>query len=184
MAERKRLSDILPLNSEREKLEDAWDSTKPADDLKPLPSGEYRCAVLCGELFTAKSGTAGYKLTLEVIDGEHAGRRVWHDIWLTPAAMAMAKRDLGKLGVVQLEQLERPLPEGITVAAKIALRKDDDGQEFNRVRSFDVVAIEPPEPDAFAMQSTGSNGEADRDDAAGSTVDDQGYDWGKGEQTR
>src|SRR5512135_2137919 len=129
MAGRKQLSDIL-LNSERERLERTWSTVKAADDLKPIPSGEYRCRVVNGELFNAKSGTPGYKLTLEVLDGEHAGRRVWHDIWLSDAALALAKRDLCKLGVEHPSQLEQSLPGGIVVVAKVALRRGDDRAEF------------------------------------------------------
>src|SRR6516164_2954902 len=114
MNERKKLSDILP-RSDRERIAGVWDSTKPADDLKPIPAGEYRCRIIDGALFNAKSGTAGYKLTLEVLGGDHAGRRLWHDIWLTEAAMSLAKRDLGKLGVTSFEQLDRPLPVGIII---------------------------------------------------------------------
>ena len=66
MIERKKLADIL-LNSDRDKLGRIWESTKAADDLKPLPSGEYRCSVASGELFNAKSGTPGYKLKLIVL---------------------------------------------------------------------------------------------------------------------
>ena len=61
------------MNSDRERLERTWGTTKPADDLKPIPSGEYRCRVINGELFNSKGGTPGYKLTLDVSDGEHAG---------------------------------------------------------------------------------------------------------------
>ena len=100
MPERKKLADIL-LNSDREKLGRDWDSTKAADDLKPLPSGEYRCSIASGELFNAKQGTPGYKLKLVVLEGEHADRVVWHDVWLTEAALPMAKRDLGKLGITE-----------------------------------------------------------------------------------
>src|SRR4051794_29565241 len=129
---RKRLSDIL-LNSDRDRLERTWDTTKAADDLKPLPEGEYRCLIVNGELASAKTGTPGYKLTLEVLDGEHAGRRLWHDMWLTEKSVAMAKRDLSKLGVDRLEQLEQPLPEGIIIKARVALRRNDDGTEYNRL---------------------------------------------------
>jgi hypothetical protein len=172
MTERKKLADIL-LNSEREKLDRQWDSTKAADDLKPLPTGEYRCSFASGELFTAKKGTLGYKLKLVVVEGEHADRVVWHDVWLSEAALPMAKRDLGKLGITSLEQLERPLPEGIVVAAKVALRKNDDGTEYNRVNRLDVVGIEPPEPEPFAP-SQHSNGDE--------TTDGAGFDWGTGQQ--
>jgi hypothetical protein len=148
MIERKKLSDIL-----RESDRDAsvlvrqWKNTKAAEDLAPLPPGEYLFRILSGELFASKSKTPGYKLTLEVAEGEHAGRRCWNDIWLTAAALPIAKRDLGKIGVTDLEQLERPLPAGILIRAKIALRRNDDGAEYNRVVRFESVGIEPG--DAF-----------------------------------
>jgi hypothetical protein len=186
MSERKKLSDILP-RSDRERMAGVWASAKPAEDLKPIPAGEYRCRIIDGALFNAKSGTAGYKLTLEVLEGEHAGRRLWHDVWLSEAAVSLAKRDLGKLGVTSLEQLEQPLPEGIVIDARVALRRGDNGEEFNRITRFDVVAIEPPEPEPFAPSSasTGpapsSNGEPAEPDND-STFDQQGFDWESGQQ--
>jgi hypothetical protein len=173
MIVRKRLSDIL-LNSDRERLERSWSTTKAADDLKPIPGGEYRCRVVSGELFNARGGTPGYKLTLEVLDGEHAGRRLWHDVWLSEAALPLAKRDLGKLGVEHLSQLERPLPPGIVIAAKVALRRGDDGSEFNRLTRFEVVEIERPQADPFAPQ--------DMADADPDPTDGDAFDWSRGER--
>ena len=147
---RKSLSDILH-DGERRSLSDAWGSTEAAEDFAALPSGEYVARIVAGELFTSRSkGTPGYKLAFRVIEGDHDGRQFWHDVWLTPAALPMAKRDLGKLGVTELEQLERPLPPGIRCKVKLALRKDDDGTEYNRVRNFEIVGIDMPEDDAFA----------------------------------
>jgi hypothetical protein len=174
MSERKKLTDIL-LNGDRDRLSTIWQSAKPADDLKPIPSGEYRCRIIDGALVNARSGTAGYKLTLEVLEGEHAGRRLWHDVWLSEAAISLAKRDLGKLGVKSLEQLERPLPEGIVIDARVALRRGDNGEEFNRVSRFDVVGIERPEPEPFAPGAEPTDG---------STTDEDGFDWANGEQER
>jgi hypothetical protein len=171
MSERKKLTDIL-LNGDRDRLSSIWQSAKPADDLRPVPSGEYRCRIIDGALFNAKSGTAGYKITLEVVEGEHAGRRLWHDAWLSEAAVSLAKRDLGKLGVTSLEQLERPLPDGI-IDARVALRRGDNGEEFNRVSRFDVVGIEPAEPEPFAPGAR--LGEP-------STADEGGFDWATGQQ--
>lgn len=85
-----------------------------------------------------------------MLEGEHEGRQFWNDVWLTEAALPMAKRDLGKLGVSALEQLEEPLPLGIRCKVKLTLRRDGDGTEYNKVRSFEVLGIDPPEPDAFA----------------------------------
>lgn len=155
MNERKKLSDILR-GSDRDKLTTQWRETEAAKDLAPLPPGEYLFRILSGELFTSKQGTPGYKLSLEVAEGEHEGRRCWHEVWLTQAALPMAKRDLGKIGVTDLEQLERPLPPGILIRAKIALRKNDDGSENNRVVRFDPAGIEPgdafePPPESRAI---------------------------------
>lgn len=148
---RKSLSDILA-NGARDTLSRAWGETQAAGDYgTPLPAGEYVARIVGGELFTSRTkGTAGYKLTFRALEGDHAGRQFWHDVWLTPAALPMAKRDLAKLGVTSLEQLERPLPPGIRCKAKLSLRRDDDGIEYNRVRSFEVIGIDPPETDAFA----------------------------------
>lgn len=155
--ERKKLSDILA-NGSKEALSQAWDRTIAAADFAPLPAGEYVAYVVSGELFTSKTkATAGYKLSFRVLEGEHAGRLFWDDLWLTPAALPMAKRDLGKLGVTSLDQLERPLPPGIRCKVKLVLRRDDDGTERNRVRSFEVVGIDSPEQDAFAPQSPNGN---------------------------
>jgi hypothetical protein len=177
MSERKKLSDIL-LNSDRDRIAQAWESTKPADDLKPIPPGKYRCRIIDGALINAQTGTPGYKLTLEVIEGEQARRRLWWDCWLSEAAVPLAKRDLGKLGVTSLEQLERPLPEGIIVVAKVALRRGDNDEGFNRVTGFEVVGIEPPSPEPFAPKPTGEGEQGQEADR----LDDDGFDWETGER--
>lgn len=147
---RKSLLDILR-EGDRQNLARAWGDTQAAEDFAPLPAGEYVARIIGGELFTSRTkGTAGYKLTFKVVEGAYQGRQFWHDIWLTLPALPMAKRDLAKLGVTALEQLERPLPPGIRCRVKLALRQNDDGTEYNRVRSFEVIGIDPPEQDAFA----------------------------------
>jgi len=151
-----KLSDILA-NRDGEQLRRAWKTTEAADDFAPLPRGEYVAHIIACELFNSRDkGTPGFKLTFKVIDGDHAGRQFWHDIWLTPAALPMAKRDLGKLGVTDLEQLERSLPSHMRCSVKLALRRDDDGTEYNRVRRFDVLGIDEPERDAFAPDDVSS----------------------------
>ncbi len=155
MNDRKKLTDILH-NGDRDSLTRAWQSTAAAAEFAPLPKGEYTFRVLAGELFTAKSGTPGYKITLEVTEGEFQGRRAWADWWLTLAAMPMTKRDLAKLGIEALYQLERPLPPGILIRGKLVLRTDDDGNERNRLVRFDFIGIEPG--DAFEPPADGPSG--------------------------
>jgi hypothetical protein len=170
--QRKSLSEILP-KADRDRLAAAWDATKPADDLGLLPAGEYRCRILDGGLSPAKTGTLGYKVTFEIIDGAHTGRRIWYDIWLTPAAMGIAKRELARIGITDFNQLDRPLPSGILATVKLDVRKEDDGTERNRVTTFRVTGIEAAEPDPFAP-------DAGPDD--GSTTDADSFDWATGRQ--
>lgn len=144
-----KLSDIL--HGGADALQSAWDATEAAGEFGALPAGEYVARITAGELENSKSNqTPGYKLTFRIIEGDFADRRFWHDIWLTEAALPMAKRDLLKLGVSRLEQLEQPLPQGIRCKVKLALRKDDNKAERNRVVQFDVLGINAPEVDEFA----------------------------------
>lgn len=156
-----RLTDLFN-NDDTKKaaISKAFDSATAAGDFEPLPAGVYVAHVINGELTNAKSGTAGYKLTFRIIEGEHANRQFWHDIWLTPAAIPMAKRDLGKLGITKLEQLENPLPVGIRCECQLVKRKSDDGTEYNRVRRFDVVGIDadPTADDEFADDTAETEG--------------------------
>lgn len=150
MLPRRKLTEILH-DDDRRELEKAWSESEAAKDLLPLPKGDYIARIIDGRTDTARTGTAGYKLKFRVLEGAHAGRLFWHDVWLTALALPMTKRDLGKLGIKSLEQLEKPLPHGIRCRVKLALRREEDGTEYNRVRSFEVIGIDPPdEPDAFA----------------------------------
>jgi hypothetical protein len=147
MFNRKRLSDILA-NGKDDKFRRDWNSTQAADEFGPLPPGEYPVRILSGELFTSKRNeTPGYKLTCEVTAGDHEGSRLWIDFWLTQAALPMTKRDLAKIGIKRPEQLEQPLPPGILLRVKVALRRDDDGKERNQVKRFEYAGVEPG--DAF-----------------------------------
>jgi hypothetical protein len=148
---RKSLVDVLN-GTTRDELTRKFDEAEAAGDMLPLPRGTYRCRVTDGELVTSKSGTPGYTLTFTVDDGDHKGRRLWHSVWLTEAAMPMSKRDLAKLGVTSLDQLDRPLPAGFVCDVKVALRVDDDGVERSRVLVFNVVEVlaDPTGDDDFA----------------------------------
>ena len=155
-----KLSDIL--NGNGGNFNDQWNNTEAAGDFGPVPRGEYVCHVTKGELETSRSkGTPGYKVEFTILDGEFKGRKLWLDCWLTGPALPMSKRDLGKLGIVSTEQMERPLPRGIRCKVTVVLRKDDDGIERNRVRSFEVVGIDTPEADPFTPKPEGDAAEPD-----------------------
>lgn len=155
------LSKILAAENTSE-IQRLWDATKPAGDFAPLPAGEYVARFAAGARKESKSrGTQGYEIEFQVIEGEHAGRRIWHDVWLTPLAISWAKRDLAKLGIVSPEQLDQPIQQGFVCAVKLVLRTEDDGTQRNKVRSFDVLRIETPAAEPFAPVDEPHDDDAD-----------------------
>ncbi|QVL34219.1 hypothetical protein KIH39_10020 [Telmatocola sphagniphila] len=147
MEPRKRLSDILAESASRKSFSELWKNTKPARDFVVIPAGEYLCRVRSGELgVTKEKGTRFYKLGFEIVEGEFARRRVWHDSWLTPDALPYTKRDLEKIGIYTEEQLEEPLPTGILVKLRLVVRRDEDGKERNRIKSFEYFGREEADP--------------------------------------
>ncbi len=131
---------------------DGWNEVQAADDYgTPIPAGKYVCIWRKGELTTSKKGTPSYKLTLEVETGDHAGRKVWFDIWLTPASRTIAKRDLEKLGITNpREQLKQPIPKWLRLQVQVGRQADDSGTERNSVLAFKVLERIQPEADPFA----------------------------------
>ena len=145
-----RLSDILANNGDDD-FKNLWDSTEATGEMAPLPAGEYIAHIVDGKLdCSTKKGTPGYNVTFKVLVGDYFGRIFWDTYWLTPAALPQTKRDLAKLGITSLEQLEQPLPKYIRCKCKLALRRDDEGNERNRLKSFEVIGLDKPEDDPFA----------------------------------
>ncbi len=142
--ESKSLADSIRQScGDTQSLESAWNETEAAADFEPLPAGEYIGYVSGGELGESRNGTPRYRVKFTVHEGEHVGRVLTHDSWLTGKALPLAKRDLGKLGISSVADLHRPLAQPVRVRAKVALRTDDDGTRYNRIRGFDVEATPP-----------------------------------------
>lgn len=136
----RRLTDILNGES-REELSRRFQEAQAAEEYAPLPKGIYTAEISSSELTSSTAGKPGFVLGFVVGDGEHKGRRIWHTLWLTPPAMPMTKRDLQKIGITSLDQLERPVPMGIICKITVALRTDDDGEMRNRISRFEVVEV-------------------------------------------
>jgi hypothetical protein len=148
--QRKSLSDIL--NGSGGNFNERWNSTEAAGEFGPVPRGVYVCHATKGELESSRSkSTPGYKVEFTILDGEFKGRKLWHDCWLTPAALPQSKRDLSKLGITSPAQMELPLPKWIRCNVTAVLRRDDDGIERNRVHNFTVLGVDPVEVDPFSL---------------------------------
>jgi hypothetical protein len=138
---RPRLDSILSGSGSGGNFDDLWNATDAAGERDPLPPGRYLCLVVNGELAESRTkATPSYKLTFEVVEPtDFAGRKLWHDLWLTPKALPTSKRDLAKLGIVRPDQLRQAPPAGMLADVRVALRTEDDGRQFNRVNGFEII---------------------------------------------
>jgi len=132
---------------------DAQNHVAPAaPDRAPLPRGMYQVIVMASDLKPTQAGTGHYiELTLQVIDGEHSGRRVWDRLNVSnpnKTAEDIAKRQLQLLclaaGVTTLTDTEQL--HDIPVLAEIDLDRKDPSR--NRVRGYASVSAGKPLPQA------------------------------------
>jgi hypothetical protein len=118
--------------------------------------------VVEGRLATAKTGTPSFKVVLEILEGEHAGRKCFYDIWLTPSALRVSGYELARLGYRSIHELdERPLPTGLLADVKVVIHRDDDGAERNRVKSFVLVDADAPAADFAPAEQDAHKAEGD-----------------------
>lgn len=144
---RPRLADILG-DDIRESLSRIWDETQAAQDYSAIPKGRYLLEAVAATLDQSAKGTPAYCIRFRVIDPEspHHGRLVFHRSYLTKAALAISKRDLKTLGITDLDQLEKPLPQGIRVEADVIVRTLDDGRQTNELRNLKSAPMAEPDP--------------------------------------
>jgi len=119
---------------------------------EPLPRGMYQVIVMGSDLKPTQAGTGHYiELTLQVIDGEHSGRRIWDRLNVSnpnKTAEDIAKRQLQLLclaaGVTTLTDTEQL--HDIPVLAEIDLDRKDPSR--NRVMGYASVSAGKPLPQA------------------------------------
>lgn len=146
------LSEILSENA-RKAIEDTWASTSAAEDYSPMTCGNYNAKLLKLKTGQIPNGKPYLKLIFQIEDGEFCGRRVSKTLWLTPAAMPYTKRELSKIEILQLEELENPIPKHFICRIYVVKEKKSDDREFNNVKSFNVLGFEPEAADPFAPQA-------------------------------
>lgn len=80
-----------------------WDDTSAAEGFEPIPEGWYTAIIESVEDKETKAGTGRYlKCTLQVVDGDFQGRKVWANFnYQNPSAKAQA------IGKIQLRALAK-----------------------------------------------------------------------------
>ena len=135
-----------------DKLDEEFQKTEAAQDGGGiLPAGTYRMKAV-GKLKKSKvKQTNFFELEMTVTDGEHVGRKIWHQVWLTPDSLQLAKRDLDRLGVKSLKALRGPLPSWV-LEVVVKVRVDDDGEARNHIRRFKLIETLPADPAAGRIE--------------------------------
>lgn len=107
---------------------------KPQEGFDPIPAGWYHARIIESEAKPTKSGDGGYiELTLEIIDGAHAGRKVFDrlNLWnANPTAVEIAQRRLSAYcwgaGVMLIQDTQQL--HGFPLNIKVSIREDKTGQ--------------------------------------------------------
>ena len=134
-------------------LEHLFESTEAAQDRSdPIPRGRYELALEGADFGKSQQkGTPCIVLVLMVTSGDHEGRKIWHQLWLTENAMAWTKRDLAKFGINHLSDMNNgSLPRGAVVKADVVVKQNDDGKQWNEITGMDSTTEKwSPGKDAF-----------------------------------
>lgn len=128
-------------------------------DFDPLPAGEYLMQISDSELREKDNGDTGLNLTLEVVDGPLANRKVWdylNIVHSNATAQSIAQRRLADYclacGVPVIQDSEEL--HFTPFIAKVAQEKrKDTGEMSNRIKAVRAAGSAPPENKPAAQQA-------------------------------
>lgn len=127
-----------------------YDTTvEPMGDFNPLPEGDYLVVVADSTEQKTKAGTGSYlELTLEVVDGQYKGRKLWDRLNLNnpnAKAVEIAQRQLA--AICRAVGVPRPQDSaelhGIPLVAAVKLR-EWEGRMQNEVKAYKPASTKAP----------------------------------------
>jgi hypothetical protein len=129
------------------RLDETFVAEDHPDEFELLPAGVYLLQVTESEIADNKAGTGKIlKITLEIVEGEFAGRFLWERLNIrhpTPQAQAIALKQLAKLanavGVPNFDDTEELHYK--PVIARVGIRKDKSGEyrDQNVIQGYEAV---------------------------------------------
>lgn len=134
-------------------------TTDPRISFDAIPAGKYQAVIIASEEKPTKAGNGSYlELTLEIIDGEFAKRRVWDRLNLNnpnDQAVGIARATLSAIcRAVNVPKLRdsaqlHDLPMTIRVIQK---KNEQSGEMGNEIKGYEPAGgaapakVEPPKP--------------------------------------
>lgn len=124
---------------------------EPQADLSPIPAGEYRAAIIDSQMKSTKSGNGQYlELTMEIVDGQYKGRRLWDRLNLAnpnATAVQIARSTLSSIcrAVGVLTPKDSSELHNRPMVVRVALRKrEDNGEDTNEVKGYKAAGNASP----------------------------------------
>ncbi len=152
-----------------------WDETEAAPDYAPVPAGNYDVRLVKMHSGVSGHGTPCVNMEFRILEGDYAGRSLRHTIYLSPKALRYAKRDLAKLGMTSMEQVDGPTPKGLRCRVSVRRRNHDDGRSFNEIAAFELLGTDATdEDDKKAGSDEWGAIEASNEDDLHDNVDSEG----------
>lgn len=116
---------------------------EPNAGFDPVPAGKYACVIAASEMKPTKYGDGEYlQLELEIIEGEHRGRKLWDRLLLrhpNPQTVQIAKGTLSAICRAVSVMTPRDSVElhGIPLSVNVKVERRSDNDELaNRVSSY------------------------------------------------
>jgi len=119
-----------------------------APNFDEVPDGKYQARIDSVRLDRSQKGDPMIKWDLIVIAGPHAGRHVFKNSVITPAALPFVKGDLKTLGM-QLERfsdLSHRLTELLDLTLEITKRTRDEFTNVYFNKRIQIAGSSPPPP--------------------------------------
>jgi len=123
---------------------------EPTTEFEPLPAGKYLAAITESEMKPTKSGGGSYlKLTFQILDGPHKGRKLWSHLNLNhsnPTTVQIARGELSAVcravGVMTPRDSVdlHNLPLVISVKSK---KREDTGELTNEIKGYEPKNAAP-----------------------------------------
>ncbi|MCG5247960.1 DUF669 domain-containing protein [Methylorubrum extorquens] len=134
-------------------------------DFEPLPAGPYMVQVIDSDVIETKAGTGLIlKLTMEVMDGPHANRKVWANLnFKNPNATAqrIAQEHIKQIcdAVGHTGQLtDSEVLHYKPMRAQLTIRKSDEYGDQNEVKRYSALNGNAPPAGKPAPSGNGQSG--------------------------
>lgn len=134
-----------------------YDANAKMPGFDPLPEGKYVMAIVASEQKPTADGLNEYlKLTLQVLEGEHQGRKLWQNLNLwhssaqvvqyAKAEMSLICRATGKFGAQSSEELH-----DVPLLVEVKVKKGSNGEPQNAIKNYlPIGAASQSQPSAPA----------------------------------